>query len=56
MLRNRSASDVYQTRALMLFLRLNQQAVLYTPLSHRGRRAHRLMQRLAVRLQVTPCL
>lgn len=40
----------YQTRALMLFLRLNQQAMLYTPLSHRGLRAKRIMQRLAVRM------
>lgn len=40
----------YQTRALMLFLRLNQQAMQYTPLSHRGQRAKRLMQRLLVRM------
>lgn len=40
----------YQTRALMLFLRLNQQAVLYTPLSHKGARARRLSQRLAQRM------
>jgi len=40
----------YQTRALMLFLRLNQQAVLYTPLSNRGQRAKRIMQRLSVRM------
>lgn len=42
----------YQTRALMLFLRLNQQAMLYTPLSHYGQRARRIMQRLSVRLAV----
>lgn len=40
----------YQTRALMLFLRLNQHRMLYTPLSHRGQRAARIMQRLAVRM------
>lgn len=40
------------TRALMLFLRCNQQAMLYTPLSHKGQRARRIMQRLAVRLAV----
>lgn len=40
----------YQTRALMLFLTLNQQAMLYTPLSHKGSRARRIMQRLAVRM------
>lgn len=40
----------YQTRALMLFLRLNQQAMLYTPLSNRGQRAKRIMQRLSVRM------
>jgi hypothetical protein len=40
----------YQTRALMLLLRLNQQAMLYTPLSNRGLRAKRIMQRLAVRM------
>lgn len=40
----------YQTRALMLFLTLNQHAMLYTPLSHKGSRARRLMQRLAVRM------
>ena len=32
-----------RTKALMLFLRLNQQAMLYTELSHFGRRAARLM-------------
>lgn len=32
-----------KVRAVMLFLRLNQQAMLYTPLSHRGQRAARLM-------------
>ncbi len=42
----------YHTRAVMLFLRLNQHALLYTPLSHRGARAKRLMQRLAVRMAV----
>jgi hypothetical protein len=42
--------DNYQTRALMLFLRVNQQAMLYTPLSHKGQRARRISQRLAVRL------
>lgn len=42
----------YQTRALMLFLRLNQQSMLYTPLSFRGQRARRLMQRLSVRMAV----
>jgi len=34
----------------MLFLRLNQQVMLYTPLSHHGQRARRIMQRLAVRM------
>lgn len=43
-------SNDYHTRALMLFLRLNKQAMLYTPLSHRGQRARRLMQRLSVRM------
>lgn len=43
-------SNTYQTRALMLFLRLNKQAMLYTPLSHKGQRAKRIMQRLAVRM------
>lgn len=42
----------YHTRALMLFLRLNQQAMHYTPLSMRGQRAKRISQRLAVRLAV----
>lgn len=45
-------SNAYQSRALTLFLRLHQQAMLYTPLSHRGLRAKRLMQRLAVRMSV----
>ncbi len=40
------------TKALMLFLRLNKQAMLYTPLSHKGQRARRIMQRLAIRLAV----
>jgi hypothetical protein len=40
----------YQTRALMLFLRLNQHAMLYTPRSLKGERAKRIMQRLSVRL------
>lgn len=40
------------TKALMLFLRLHKQSVLYTPLSHKGQRARRIMQRLAVRLSV----
>jgi hypothetical protein len=43
-------SSTYRTRALMLFLRLNQQSLLYTPLSMRGRRAARLKQRLAMRV------
>jgi hypothetical protein len=42
-----------RAKALMLFLRLNQQAMLYTPRSHRGQRARRIMQRLAIRLAVT---
>jgi hypothetical protein len=42
--------DNYQTRALMLFLRVNQQAMLYTPLSFKGSRARRISQRLAVRM------
>jgi hypothetical protein len=42
--------DDYNTRALMLFLRLNKRAILYTPLSNRGQRARRIMQRLAVRM------
>lgn len=42
----------YSGRALALFLRLNQHAILYTPLSHKGARARRIMQRLAVRLAV----
>lgn len=37
------------TRELMLFLRLNQDAMLYTPLSHRGSRARRLMAKLEAR-------
>jgi hypothetical protein len=37
----------HQTRALMLFLRLNQQKMLYTPLSHKGQRARRICARLA---------
>jgi hypothetical protein len=44
----------YNSRALMLFLHLNQHAIQYTPLSHRGQRAKRIMQRLAVRLAVQP--
>lgn len=44
----------YQTRALMLFLRLNQQHMLYTPLSKRAKRAERIMQRLAVRMAARP--
>ena len=40
----------YKLRALMLFLTLNQQKMLYTPLSHKGARAARIMQRLAVRM------
>jgi hypothetical protein len=42
----------YQSRALMLFLRLNQKATLYTPLSHQARRARRICQRLAMRMAV----
>jgi hypothetical protein len=42
----------YQTRALMLFLRLNQKAMLYTPLSFQGQRAKRIMQRLSARMAV----
>ena len=33
----------YQTRALMLVLRLNKDAMLYTPLSFKGQRAARLI-------------
>lgn len=40
----------YRTRALMLFLRLNADAMLYTPLSPRGLRAARLMPRLLARM------
>ena len=40
----------YNTRCLMLFLKLNQQAMQYTPRSFRGLRAARLMQRLSVRM------
>jgi len=39
----------YQTRALMLYLRLSADAINYTPLSYRGRRAARLMPRLRER-------
>ncbi len=42
----------YHSRALMLFLRLNSQRMLYTPLSHKGQRAARIMQRLSVRMSV----
>lgn len=31
------------TKALMLFFKLNADSMNYTPLSHRGRRASRLM-------------
>lgn len=40
----------YHARALILFMRLNQQAIRFTPLSHQGLRAKRIMQRLAVRM------
>jgi len=43
-------SNDYYARAMMLFLRLNQQSMQYTPLSHKGQRARRIMQRLAVRM------
>jgi hypothetical protein len=33
-------------RALRLFFRLNADMMLYTPMSHRARRASRLMPRL----------
>lgn len=45
-------SKNYHSRALMLFLHLNQHAIQYTPLSHKGARAKRLMQRLAMRMAV----
>lgn len=35
------------TRALLLYLRLNAQAMQYTPLSPQGLRAARLMPRLS---------
>lgn len=38
------------TRALMLFLTLQSHAILYTPLSHRGQRAARILPRLEERL------
>ena len=46
-------NDDYYVRAVMLFLRLNQQLMQYTPLSHRGQRARRIMQRLATRMAVS---
>jgi hypothetical protein len=36
----------YQTRVLMLLIRQAKMAILYTPLSHRGQRAARLIPRL----------
>ena len=42
----------YRTRALMLYLRLNADAMTYTPLSHRGRRAARLMPRLREKFSI----
>lgn len=35
-----------QVRAVMLYFRLNADALLYTPLSHRGSRAARLLSLL----------
>ncbi len=40
----------YKTRALMLFMTLNQQRMLYTPLSHKGARAARILPRLESRM------
>lgn len=37
------------TKELMLYLRLNKDAMLYTPLSHRGQRARRIMVKLEAR-------
>jgi hypothetical protein len=36
----------YAVRALMLALRLQQHSILYTPRSHHGRRAARLLPKL----------
>ena len=49
---NTTSHSNHDTRALMLFLRLNADAMNYTRLSHRGSRARRIMQRLAVQLAV----
>jgi len=41
----------YRTRVLMLYLKLNQHSILYTPLSPHGLRAAKLMPRLAAILE-----
>lgn len=40
----------YQSRALMLFLKLNQRAMHYTDANPKRQRCKRIMQRLAARL------
>ena len=40
----------YNARLLMLFFRLNQQTMLYTPLSRRAQRATRIMANISRRL------
>jgi hypothetical protein len=42
--------SVRHVRALMLMLRLNADAMTYTPLSQRGQRAARLMPKLRAML------
>jgi hypothetical protein len=44
------ATNNYQTRALMLSFGINQQATVVHAVSHKGRRAKRIMQRLSVRM------
>ena len=43
--------DNWEGRALCLFFKLNQQMILYTPLSFRARRASRIIQRLVAAME-----